>query len=71
MTSLEFQDIIISLTMRRNYIETGTVTMSANDAIASKKYNLIQTLEPSQKEAIVRMEDLIVNFKKASSKKDI
>lgn len=65
MTTEEMQDIVTALYMRRNFIETGTVTMSANDAVAAKKHNLIKALEPAQKETIRRMEALAEKFQKA------
>jgi len=69
MTRKELQDIAISLLMRRNYIETGTVTMSANDAVMAKKHNLIKALEPQQKETIRRLEQLHDKFQRAALEK--
>ena len=68
MTRQEIEDIVTALNMRRNFIETGTVTMSANDAVAAKKHTLIKALEPAQKEAIRRMETLVDRFLRAMSK---
>lgn len=62
MTIQEMEDIVTALNMRRNFIETGTVTMSMNDAVAAKKHNLIKALEPAQKATIARMEALVEKF---------
>lgn len=69
MTQQDLEDIATSLLMRRNYIETGTVTLSANDAVASKQHKLIQPLDSSQKATIVRLESLAEEFLRAASKK--
>jgi len=69
MTSQELQDIVTALLMRRNYIETGTVTLSVNDAVASKQHKLIKALEPAQKATVARLEALAEKFLAASSKK--
>lgn len=71
MTQQEMEDIATALLMRRNYIETGTVTMSANDAVASKQHKLIKALEPAQKATIARLEALAEKFLRAASKKSM
>ena len=71
MTQQEMEDIATALLMRRNYIETGTVTMSANDAVASKQHKLIKALEPCQKATIARLEALAAKFLTAASKKSM
>lgn len=71
MTAEDMEDIATSLLMRRNYIETGTVTLSANDAVASKQHKLIKALEPAQKETVARLERLADKFRLAASQKSI
>mgnify|MGYP003421435712 CR=1 FL=1 len=66
MTRQEMEDIVTALYMRRNFIETGTVTMSANDAVASKQHKIIKGLEPAQKATIARLEALAEKFLRAS-----
>jgi hypothetical protein len=65
------EDIAQALLLHRNYIETGTVTMSANDAVNSKQHKLIKALEPSQKAKIARLEVLAAKFLAAASKKSM
>ena len=69
MTRKELEDIAISLLMRRNYIQTGTITMSRNDAVAAKKHNLIKALEPCQEETCRRLESLHDKFQRAALEK--
>lgn len=51
--------IVIGLNMRRNYIETGTATMSAADAKHFKEERQINALSTDQMRLIVKTEELI------------
>lgn len=54
--------IVIGLNMRRNYIETGTVTMSAADAKRFKEERQINALSTDQMKLIVKTEELITKI---------
>lgn len=62
MTTEEIEDIYTALWMRRNFIETGSASLSASDAVASDQHKLIKSLEPSQKRTIARLEGLMEKF---------
>ena len=47
-----------SLLMWRNYIETGNVVLSANDAINSGQPKLVRALDQHQKQLVHRLEQL-------------
>jgi hypothetical protein len=70
MTQNEVEDVIMALIMRINYIQTGNIALSANDAVACKKHKIIKALDPPQKEAISRMEKLVEKFRKRPPKFD-
>jgi len=55
----QINDIIISLGMRINYIQTGKISMSSEDAKNAGKSNLIKPLSEDQMEAILRMRKVI------------
>ncbi len=54
-TSQEVDDIALALGMRICYIETGTVTLRASDAITQGKSNLIKPLSDEQQRLILRL----------------
>lgn len=54
----ECNSIFYALQMRRNYIETGTVTLSANDAAMSDQKHLIRALSEHQKSLIGHIDNL-------------
>lgn len=62
LTSQEIDDIISALRMRCNYIETGTVVLSAADALASGRQKLVKGLEPSQIQLITRIHALVTKL---------
>lgn len=47
-----------SLNLWANYIETGDVNMSANDAIKTNNRQCIQPLELEQQKFVIRLRDL-------------
>ena len=47
-----------SLDMRANWIETGTVTLSANDAASSNQHKLIKMLDSDQIELVRRLRSI-------------
>lgn len=65
MTTEEIEDTYIALWMRRNFIETGNSSLSANDAVNSNQHNLIRSLEQSQKITVARLEGLMEKFLRA------
>lgn len=67
LTRQDAEAIAQALYMRRNYIETGTVTMSASDAISAKKSDIIRPLDSRQKKRLVRLEELAEAFLRATS----
>ncbi len=71
MTTEDMEDIATSLLMRRNFIETGTVTLSANDAIERAQHRLVRALDPAQKETITRLERLAEKFRLAAGQKSM
>jgi len=70
MTQNEVEDVIMALIMRINYIQTGNIALSTNDAVACKKHKIIKALDPPQKEAISRMEKLVEKFRARPPKFD-
>ena len=73
ITAQDREEIRVALWMRKNYIETGTVTMSANDAVRfNKSINPdsfpktkpieIKPLSTDQMKLIIRLEELIKVF---------
>ncbi len=67
LTNEELRDISAALYMRRNYIETGTVHLSAEDAINSKQSRLVRALDKFNKETIRRIEALAERADKLSA----
>ena len=53
----KLEEIATALRMRANYIETGDISLSRNDAIAQKKHKIIKALSTHQ-------EDLVRNLRK-------
>lgn len=58
LADVQIEDVVTSLEMRMAYIETGTVTLRANDAINQNQHKMVRALADSQKEAIARMDQL-------------
>jgi len=62
LTKEEREDIIVSLNMRCNYIETGTISYSAADVESMGRHcppdAKIKALSESQMEALLRMKKL-------------
>lgn len=70
MTELEISDVIVALRHRINYIETGTIILSAEDARQRNRPELIKPLEPSQLETIDRLKKLIGKFERLLVRSD-
>jgi len=49
-----------ALNMWANYIETGNINISFNDAINMKNYEILNTLDDFQKEFVIRLRKLAV-----------
>jgi len=62
ITSDEAEMIISALYMRINFIETGTPTLCANDAVQQKKHSFIKPLEDEQRELLRTMRHLIIRL---------
>lgn len=60
----ELKDILISLNMRINYIQTGNVVLSADDAVNSGKKHLVKALSEDQMRLILRMKDTFREIEK-------
>lgn len=52
LTSDELIEIAVCLNMRKNYIETGTAHLSANDAVDNGQSKLVRRLDKDQKEKV-------------------
>jgi hypothetical protein len=51
-----------ALQMRCNYIETGDVCLSRDDAVKRKMSNIIKTLTPEQEELVAKMKSMIFSI---------
>ena len=60
------QDILAALYLRRNYIETGNIALSAHDCVAIGKP--AKQLDEHQKDTSKRLTDLILSFENMISK---
>lgn len=58
LTNKEREMICLSLDMRANWIETGIVTLSASDAIASGRPELVKPLGTDQHHLVVNLRNL-------------
>lgn len=54
----DVDDVVAALQMRANWVETGNVVLSRNDAIASGQHKLIRPLADDQLELVRRLRDL-------------
>jgi hypothetical protein len=59
LTEEEKEMAVSSLFMRKNYVETGNVALSANDCVARKMHKEIKALSPDQKAGIAQIEKII------------
>ena len=59
LTKAQLQGIVGALQMRINYIQTGDVVTSAEDAISSGKTHLVKPLTEDQMRTILGMKDTI------------
>ncbi len=59
LTDREVELLVLALQVRACYIETGTPILTANEAIAQGKQNLVKALEPSQHKILTDSSDLI------------
>lgn len=59
INAAESELLIIALQVRICYIETGTSSLRANDAIQQGNHKLVKALEPSQRALIADSEALI------------
>jgi len=57
-TSQDSEIIFYALLMWRNYIQTGDVSLSSHDAVASGQKHLCKVLDRGQMEMVIRLEDL-------------
>ncbi len=71
LTKAQIELIIYSLTMRRNYIETGETFMSARDVvdynshvIGNNKKKEIETLDDDQRKLVKEIDDLIAYLRR-------
>lgn len=56
-----------ALAMWRNYVETGNVLLSLQDAINSKQFKLCKVLDTNQKRLVVQLESLMEKVEKAQN----
>lgn len=59
LNSKQSEMVYLSLLVRICFIETGTASMRANDAIKCGKANSIKELSSEQRKLIVEMEELM------------
>lgn len=59
LTDTQVENIILALSMRNCYIETGNISLRANDAIRSKQPAIIKQLSKEQRQLIIDQEDLV------------
>ena len=64
ITNDERDDVIRGLNALKCFMETGTATMTRNDAIARGKSNIIRPLSSDQQRTIDRMEGLVARLYK-------
>ena len=55
LTDELLEAIVVALDMRANYIETGSVTLSHDDAVERKNLRCLRLLDPSQKKLVKLM----------------
>jgi len=66
LTQDQIKDMILALTMRVNFIQTGDASMSADSAIKTNQPLLIKALSDDQMRAILRMKDTVSDLYKIS-----
>ncbi|KKL59836.1 hypothetical protein LCGC14_2211340 [marine sediment metagenome] len=61
ITFTDKEMIAHALSMWANYIETGSVTMSAADATNQSKYKLIRGLNTDQQKFVIRLREKTID----------
>ena len=66
LTQDQIKDMILALTMRVNYIQTGDASVSSDTATKTNQPLMVKPLSDDQMRAILRMKDTISDLRKLS-----
>lgn len=66
LSDTQVEEIVTALKMRMSYIETGTVTLRANDAIGRGDHKKVRALDADQRKLISEIELLITELERQS-----